>query len=64
MSKIRLVSLLVLLLTTLSLAVFAKPPAPPPVDCSQYNHGLCIYHWDASSSCCKTNTGGCVWHCL
>ena len=62
MSKLRLVSLLVLLLVTLSLAVFAKPPQPP-VDCSQYNTGLCTYHWDANSFCCKAQSG-CVWHCL
>ena len=63
MSKIRLVSLLILLLITVSLVVFAKPPAPPPVDCSQFNTGSCTYHWDANSFCCKAQSG-CVWHCL
>ena len=59
MSKIRLVSLLILLLITVSLAVFAKPP----VDCSQFNTGSCSYHWDANSFCCKAQSG-CVSHCL
>jgi hypothetical protein len=59
MSKIRLIFLLI----ALSLAVSARA-SKPPIDCSQFDSGNCIYHWDAASYCCKASGSGCIQHCI
>jgi hypothetical protein len=60
MSKSRLISLLIALSLTGLALVAAPPAAQADFDCSQFNGGRCIYHWNANVGCCVTNAGNCV----
>lgn len=35
-----------------------------PLNCSEFNHGLCIYHWDPESQCCLSGGRFCPGFCL